>query len=290
MRDTKHAIAASLVGGRLPESTNEANKTETHHITLYLIISFGIAWAVWISCWNLRERGMVAAGLIPVVIAGSFGPFVAAGVCTALVGGLSGAVRFYGRVLDWRMGWSVFLTSVLALPVLAIVTAAWFERSGGLPTFHVTWAELPMIYLWLLVLGGPVAEEFGWSYLSDALDGRLELRVATLVLGVIWALWHLPLFFLDVPGLSQRFIPFAAFLALSITTRFVFSWAYHRGRRSVLSNLLIHNSSNLSLNLVTIVMPVAAASQPRLWCFCTLTALYAVLLWWRAPLSTKLQA
>jgi hypothetical protein len=38
------------------------------------------------------------------------------------------------------------------------------------------------------------------------------------------------------------------------------------------------------------VMPVAAASQPRLWCFCTLTALYAVLLWWRAPLSTKLQA
>lgn len=290
MQDTKYASATRLFGNRLPTSTNLANRTKSHHLALYLIVSFAIAWGTWIGCWYFGERGMAAHELIPFVLAGSFGPFIAAGVCAALEGGLLGAVRFYGRILEWRMGWSVFLTSVLALPILAIITAALFERSGGLPIFHITWTGLPLTYLWLLVLGGPVAEEFGWSYLSDALDGRLELRLATWVLGVVWALWHLPLFFLDVPGLSQRFIPFTIFLAMAIAARFLFSWAYHRGRYSVLSNLLIHNGLNLSLSIVTIVTPTIGAGQPRLLCLTALTALFAALLWWRAPLSAKLRA
>lgn len=283
VRDAESAVTVCPSGKRLPESASRADRSKSHHIALYLIISFVIAWGVWIGCWHLSERGIRGADLIPIVIVGSFGPFIAAGVCAAAEGGLVGTLRFYGRVLDWRMGWPVFLTSVLAVPVMAIATAAFFERSGILPTFHIGWTDLPMGYLWLLVLGGPVAEEFGWSYLSDALDGQLQLRLATLVLGVVWALWHLPLLFLDVPGLSQRYIPFTTFLAMAIALRFLFSWAYYRGGRSLLSNLLIHNSVNLSFTIVTIVTPALANSQPRLWCLSFVSALYAASLWRRAP-------
>lgn len=254
-----------------------------HHIGLYLAISFVAAWVIWIGCWWFARHGMSGAALLPVVIAGSFAPFVAAGIAAARDGGVVGTVRFYRRGLAWRMGWRVFLVSVFGLPVLAIIVAALFERTGGLPAFQIGWADLPSVYLWLFVLGGPLAEEFGWSYLSDALDERFGLHLATLLLGAFWALWHLPLFFLDVPGLSQQFIAFPTFLAVAVSTRFLFSWAYHRGDCSILSNLLMHNGFNLGFTIVMLVTPVVGATQPRLWALVALSAVSAGLLWWLMP-------
>ena len=247
------------------------------------MISFAAAWIIWVACWWLAAHGTSAAAVLPIVIAGSFGPFVAAGICVARDAGLAGAARFYARGLAWRMGWTVFLVSVLILPLLAIATAALFERTGGLPAFQIGWADLPGVYLWLFVLGGPLAEEFGWSYLSDALDERFGLHLATLALGFFWALWHLPLFFLDVPGLSQQFISFPTFLAVAVATRFLFAWAYHRGDGSILSNLLMHNGFNLGFTIVLLVAPVAGSAQPRLWGLVALSAASAALLWWLAP-------
>ena len=251
-------------------------------LALFLALSFSLAWACWGLCWYLGNRGGSSATLIPIVIAGSFGPFAAAGVCAAREGGFRGMIAFYVRVLQWRMGWTVLLLSVVSLPILAAVTAAIFE--GGAPLVRPGLADIPRMYLWLLVLGGPVGEEFGWSYLSDRLDRRMSLRLASLVLGIVWAMWHLPLFFVEVPGLSQRFVPFPAFLALSFATRGLFAWTYYRGGRSILSNLLMHNGLNVGLSIVAVVLPTIGSAQPRLWCFSMLIALAAIALWSFWPL------
>ena len=94
------------------------------------------------------------------------------------------------------MGWGVLLASLLLIPALGILAAWIYARQYGQPLLSRSpWAELPVAFLWLFILGGPVAEEFGWSYLSDQLDGGLPVPVATLLLGIVWAFWHLPLFF-----------------------------------------------------------------------------------------------
>ncbi len=249
----------------------------------YVAISFLFSWAVWVACWLLARHGVSTDILTPIVILGSFGPFIAAGICTAAESGLRGMAAFYRRGLDWRMGWLVFGVSVVLMPALAILTAALFHQ----PDIQIPLAELPLVYLWLFVLGGPLAEEFGWSYLSDLLDTRFSIALSTLLLAIIWGFWHLPLFFLSIPGLEQKFIPFPLFLFMSVAARALFSWSYHHSGRNILSNLLIHNGLNLSLSLVAIVLPLTGTMQPRLICLCTLTGLCAGVLWWLLPPRRK---
>ncbi len=254
-------------------------------IALYLLVAFGWAWAGWGLC-VLIAKGEVALPLTLTLIIGSFGPFIAAGLCAGVQGGVRGAARFYGRVLQWRMGWDVAVAALLLVPALAVLSAWLYARQFHLPlAFNITLAELPLAYLWLFVLGGPVAEEFGWSWLSDALDGKLPVPFATLLLGVIWGFWHLPLFFLVVPGLTQHYMPFGLFLLMSVSARFLFSWAYHRGGRNILSNLLFHNALNLGLSIVTIVPPLMAHEHLRLWYLTVLIGLAAAALWRVAPPS-----
>nr|WP_321984677.1 CPBP family intramembrane glutamic endopeptidase [uncultured Lichenicoccus sp.] len=252
----------------------------------YIVISFGLAWVAWIGSWIASAEGVSATTLIPLVIAGSFGPFVASGVSTYRAGTLSGTLDFYRRGLEWRMGWAVFLVSLLLLPTLGIGTAALFDLSEHRRLqFLTSWTELPLVFVWLFILGGPLAEEFGWSYLSDRLDLRLSPLFSTLVLGLVWAVWHLPLFFLAIPGLEQKYIPFPVFVFMAVALRFLFSWTYHRGGRSILSNLLIHNGLNLALSLVTIVLPVVKSPQPRLCVLSAAAGVSAVLLWWLIPVD-----
>ncbi len=252
-------------------------------IGLYLCISFGLAWALWLVCW-LIGAGLVPLPLTATVILGSFGPFIAAGLCTAWTGGGRAMLRFYGRVLAWRMGWGVLAASLLLMPAIAVLAAAIYAwQHGRSLTFQIGWGDLPLAYLWLLILGGPVAEEFGWSYLSDRLDEKLPVRLATLLLGVIWAFWHLPLFFLVVPGLTQHYMPFGLFLMMSVGARYIFSWAYHRGGRNVLSNLLCHNGLNLGLTIVVIVPPVSGDDHLRLLYLALLSCAAALLLWITLP-------
>jgi hypothetical protein len=65
------------------------------------------------------------------------------------------------------MGWTVFLVAVFLPPLLCILAARIFAWQTHQPfAFQMSLADIPMAYLWLLVLGGPLGEEFGWSYLS----------------------------------------------------------------------------------------------------------------------------
>lgn len=222
------------------------------------------------------------------IIAGSFGPFVAAGLCITLRDGPAAALRFYMRVFEVRMGWVVFLLSFLLLPVLAIVSAWLYEKTGHEPlSVQTSLATLPATYFWLLLLGGPVGEEFGWTYLADALDEHCSLLVSSVLISLVWALWHLPLFFLTVPGLAQRFVPFSLFVAMSFSTRFFFNWAYHRSGRNLLANLVGHNALNLSLSIVTIVTPAVGGDQTRLIYMMVGLALVTALLWRLLPVGAS---
>jgi len=254
-----------------------------NRIVPYIAVSFGFAWLCWGACWFIFSRHLNLP-LTLFAILGSFGPFIGAAICSWAGGGATATLRFFARGFKLNMGWRVFLIAFLLLPAISTLTAALYAwKTGQHFAFQISWAELPIAYVWLFILGGPVAEEFGWSYLSDRLDKQFDYRLATLCLGIIWGFWHLPLFFLTVPGLMQRYIPFAGFLLMSISTRFLFSWAYHKSNRNILSNLIFHNALNLSLSIVIIVPQSPDPYHPRLWLLIGLSALSAFALWGLAP-------
>jgi uncharacterized protein len=266
------------------ECSDKAVRSRTQRsIALYLAVAFIMAWALWFVSWLISHHKL-SLPIFPVLVVGSFGPFVGALVTTWVEGGPRGAMRFFARAFDPRMGWAVFLVSFFLMPILAIVVELVHARlAHEAPHFTMTLSEFPLSYVFLFVLGGTLAEEYGWSLLSDKLDGLLPLRSATLLLGVIWAVWHLPLFFIITPGAIQGYTPFHIFLVATVAMRFLFAWAYHRGGYNILSNMLFHTASNLAYSIVALAPSPEDMSTGRLWMFACLSIVAAVVLWVAAP-------
>lgn len=250
---------------------------------LYLGIAFGMAWVFWGLAW-LISRGKVSLPIVPVLMIGSFGPFVGALVTTWTKGGARQARRFFGKVFDPRMGWPVFLVSFFLMPAFAAIAELLHAAAThSAPRFTMSLWDVPLSYLFLTILGGTLAEEYGWSLLSDQLDEALPLIRSTFMLGLVWALWHLPLFFIVTPGMIQGYTPFYIFLVVTVSLRFLFAWAYHRGNRSILSNMLFHTASNMAYSMVPLAPSPADLTTDRLWMFGLLIILSAAILWIVAP-------
>ena len=104
-----------------PIQSTSSNQTGAAHVALiYLVLSFSFAWLFWLLAWLHTKHLAVPIPLISLIVIGSFGPFLGAGVSTYLEGGLHQTLRFYARALNLRMGWAVFLISFFLMPILAM--------------------------------------------------------------------------------------------------------------------------------------------------------------------------
>jgi membrane protease YdiL (CAAX protease family) len=104
-------------------------------------------------------------------------------------------------------------------------------------------------------LFGPFPEELGWrGYALDGLQERKSVLVSSLILGTIWAIWHIPLFFMRGTFQSELgfgSIAFWQFMGSAILISIFFTWIYNNNNRSILSAMLFHFSINLTGNLLS---------------------------------------
>mgnify|MGYP001262147068 CR=1 FL=1 len=97
-----------------------------------------------------------------------------------------------------------------------------------------------------MFLGGPVAEEFGWrGYALDRLQARFNATVSSVLIGVIWGLWHLPLFFMKGQDMYHN-VPILGFVLGTVFLSILFTWIYNNTNGSILAALLFHTMGNLS--------------------------------------------
>jgi membrane protease YdiL (CAAX protease family) len=188
-----------------------------------------------------------------VFLVGGAGPLVAA---LALNLREEPATRrdFWVRVIDIRrMRWPWLVAALGIHPALvALAFLANAALGGEAPPWPAQLAH-PLAALQLLFFVfwfGPLPEEMGWR--GFALD-RLQLRMgalnASLVLGSVWALWHVPLFF--IPDTFQHelglgSLRFWLFLSSIVPLSVLITWVYNNTSRSTLSAVLVHFSGNLS--------------------------------------------
>jgi membrane protease YdiL (CAAX protease family) len=197
----------------------------------------------------LRLNFPAESGLL---VGGAFGPFVGAFVAVYRTGGWAAVREFARRTLRYRAGLPVIGASLFLVPALALGAAFLRAKSGGPPfALAVSLADVPLLFVTLLVVGGSVEEEFGWAYAIDGMQRMWGLLPAAMALGVIWGCWHIPLFF--VAGLAQSYMPFWSFLTMTVSLRTMYVWAYESTQKSILVTLLFHTSTNLAFNLVTLL-------------------------------------
>jgi uncharacterized protein len=169
--------------------------------------------------------------------------------------------EFWSRVFSPRRTQPVWWIVTLVAVPSAMLLGVWVDSllGGTLPQMDYVNllkaqpAEIP-VFIIMMIIGGPLAEELGWrGLLLDAFQKKRSAAVSTLVLFLLWWLWHLPLFFL--PGTTQyawglfggMFWLFAmnVFLLTILMTL-----AHNANNRSVLAAILIHFSYNVTLSLL----------------------------------------
>ncbi|WP_296494460.1 type II CAAX endopeptidase family protein [Rhodoferax sp.] len=219
----------------------------------FLALTFAWSWACWALSPAIKPQLPWLATLL--MFAGSFGPSLAAIVVVASTRGLEGLRAWLSRCLQWRIGWTWWAFALLLpLALMSIAAGLHIALGGAIATspasghLLMTLVNLPLV----LLLGGPMGEEFGWrGYALPVLQDRLGWRAASLGLGLVWGMWHLPLFFID--GTAQAHIPLALFLLSVVAMSVVFAWLVNHTAGSVVAALVFHTAINFWPSVVPVL-------------------------------------
>jgi hypothetical protein len=126
----------------------------------------------------------------------------------------------------------------------------------------------------MIFLGGG-QEELGWrGYILDPMEERLGPWLGNLVLGVVWAVWHVPLFF--IPGTTQIFVPFLGFALVLIGYSYFFAWVRQASGKRTMAGLVAHGWGNAFVPLFPTLVMAGGAAQQRYWIWAGLTLLAGV--------------
>ena len=218
-----------------------------NHGVAFVAIACVWSWSFWLLAPLTKAQSPWVAGVLSTL--GGFGPGVAAVALVAWTGGARALRGWLQRCLRWRIGVRPFAWA-LFLPMAVFVAAAVGHAAlGGTLGLWPPDAQLPGLATavlnmgLILLLGGPLGEEFGWrGWAWPALRARHGWRVSSLLLGGVWGLWHLPLFL--VPGSLQSQLPVWPFLASAVALSVVFGWLSERSQGSVLPALTLHTGVN----------------------------------------------
>jgi membrane protease YdiL (CAAX protease family) len=229
-------------------------------VVRFFVLTYALTWALFIAAGLLSDA---AGGIqLTLLLVGSFAPSIVAVVLTAGADGRAGVRELLGRLLHWRveLRWYVFALAYMALVKLA-VAVIYRSTKGEWPHFgDLNWyAILPAIVA-AGIFGGPLGEEIGWrGYALPRLTQRFGWGPAGVGLGLVWACWHLPLFFmsgLDSYGdqFGQSFPTYALqVVALSVAI----AWLTGNTAGSLLLAVLMHSAINQTKDIVPSRVPGA---------------------------------
>lgn len=227
----------------------------------FYLLAFGWAWTLELPILGLWHPPLGTLGdalriSIPTLIGG---PTLPAFFMTALTEGRAGMSRLLRRYILWRVGWRWYLVVLIGAPGLILLSL--LVPPGAItglrePPPLLVVSYLPALLVIFLV-GGPLVEEAGWrGFALPRLEERYGPLVGTLLLGMLWGLWHLPLF-LFTPGYNGAgtglvgiSLPFLAFIIGEVALAVIFTWVFNNTRGSLLMTMLLHASANTAIGTV----------------------------------------
>ncbi len=229
-------------------------------LATFFAMAYAITWACFITVAVAVPARTVAGRIL--VLAGAFSPALAALVVTRIAAGADGVRRLLAGLARWPSGLGWYLvaagfTVALKLGAAVLHRAAFgaWPRFGTDPVGLIPFA---ILVSWPIQLG----EELGWrGFALPRMADRLGLPGASLLLGVVWAVWHLPQFYIAGGDTYHQSFPvfFLGVIAFSV----LLAWAYARTSGSLPIVMLMHAAYNNSKDIV----PSASAPAPGVFSF-----------------------
>jgi uncharacterized protein len=253
-----------------------------HPLIAFFVIVFAMEWIVFLPL-ILAQNGL---GLLPYTIP-ALGPIpavyyfttlasiasltLASFLVTAVTGGAAGVWQLLRRYIMWRVGLRWYLLVLVGVPLIQLALSSIFLGGAPLAAFIHHWqlyftTFLPQVLLIAVVV--QLWEEGGWSgFALPALQQRFGAWRACLILGPLWALLHLPVFF--VPGqifqtrvdAITMVVQMAILIIAGTLLRFGMTWVFNNTKASILIAVLLHSALDASNSGSVYITHVLSASQ-----------------------------
>jgi uncharacterized protein len=230
-------------------------------LTWFYILAFGISWLGMISI-VLSSLGIAPFDSPYFQFLSIFyvvGPALAATIVSQVAHGKTGVRDLLKGLIRWRVGLVWYIIAVLGSAILLIVAQAVTKLLGLIVTIPVPQVNLSpyVIFSFAVSFLANTCEEIGWrGFALPHLQKRYNALLATLIVGTLWGLWHLPLVFLVGNSMSE--FPFVWFISI-VADAFIYTWIYNSTKGSILLVALFHGSLNIFGAFIPGVSPVAYA-------------------------------
>lgn len=233
---------------------------KSHSIWMYVILAYAITWLIQLpGLIAMQGNYQFTENYLVVLNISSFGPTLAAIIMTAIIQGWADVKALLRRLFQWRVSWLVYLATFFIFPLILFLgyQAFGIQPAPGesLPELFLTlviFAPLNALVSSIILGIGPLGEELGWrGFMLPRLLERHGDFPSSVILGLVWAFWHLPLFLFpewrgDMPiALAIFLYPFS-----TIAIAYIMTKLHHWSHGSVLIAVLFHGIINYATDYV----------------------------------------
>ena len=251
-----------------------------HIVLVFFGLTYLISWGSWIWVDSTRQD-LIGLGVL-VVLLGFFGPCLSGFVCTGIVEGREGVKELLRRIVAWRVSGKAYLFAIFVPFLFSFLPLVLFSLMGGSPPrldnlFRIV--ELLPIFIVTLFIGG-LSEEPGWRGFALPILRKRHGRVsASLIVGIFWGAWHIPL---HTVGTAIPVASLIGFIILTTIISILFTALADLSQDSVLLAIVFHATYNTFISNLTGLLEVPPAAQHQMLAVLLVVALvFCVLWWWR---------
>lgn len=232
------------------------NNYKKDSLTPFFLLTFFITWGIGALAIFLPAQFQALVGELsdtsPIYFLAIAAPTISATILTFARDGWNGLGSLYARLIRWRFGLKWYALVLVGIPFVGWIATLITESDPLKETGNL--AQLLLMLFYVLVTG-PLCEELGWrGYALPYLLKRLNPFTASLILGVIWGVWHLPAFF--VGGMEQAGMSLPLFLFNALLLSIFVTWVFKHTGGSVLITVLIHYTVNICASIIGVTIPV----------------------------------
>jgi membrane protease YdiL (CAAX protease family) len=225
---------------------------------IFILLVIGLSYLVFwgpIALLKLRTANLVEGRVynIPALIfflIGGFVPSIAGLSLTAFYDGKEGLKKLLLSAINIKVGYYSLIIIIGYVMALGLMQLILYTLLGGAFDFSQFIIQLPTI-LPLIILG-PLSEEFGWrGFLQKRINLEFSPIQASIIIGVVWSLWHLPLFYMIGTSQHDFNIPFIPFMISIVSSSFVYTYLYYKSNGSLFAAILLHWMATYILQVIS---------------------------------------
>jgi len=222
------------------------NSRPLREAVLFFAITLGLALFFWgpLALFQVPTISFVSdikgpVWAIVLYLLNGFAPSVVAIILTRVFEGKTGLKQFLKRVIQFKIGWRWYL-AVIAVVILPTSGQLLIIRLLG-QTFNYMGFIIQLGSFIPLIIIGPLSEELGWrGYALVRLQTKWNALVSSIIVGSLWALWHLPLFYMVGTSQHELQFSFISFTAGLIALSILFTWLNNNTDNSIWTAVFFH--------------------------------------------------